>query len=175
LESGIYRGAFINTLYSYKISTSIFFHYLTPALTMPTPSNKPDASLAVKPDDETTPLLTQVEPAPIADDSVDPWRPADNIEDEDEDKDKPLPKTQIFLLCYTVCVAPISFFSIFPYINFMIERVGNVDTEDVGFYSGLIESLFSATQMCVMILWGKVSSSGLATEKRALLTQQPGL
>jgi hypothetical protein len=38
----------------------------------------------------------------------------------------------------------------------MIEKVGNVEKEDVGFYSGLIESLFSATQMCVMIFWGKV-------------------
>jgi hypothetical protein len=38
----------------------------------------------------------------------------------------------------------------------MIEKVGNVEQEEVGFYAGLIESLFSATQMCVMILWGKV-------------------
>lgn len=46
--------------------------------------------------------------------------------------------------------------SIIPYINFMIERVGGLHPEDVGFYSGLIESLFSATQMLVMIFWGKV-------------------
>jgi hypothetical protein len=35
--------------------------------------------------------------------------------------------------------------------------VGGVEKEDVGFYSGVIESLFSAVQMCVMIGWGKVS------------------
>ena len=110
-----------------------------------------------KPADENTPLLTQVDPTPITEDqSIDPSSQQDDIEEEDQDR--PLPKAQIFLLCFTVCVAPISFFSIFPYINFMIERVGNVDKEDVGFYSGLIESLFSATQMCVMILWGKVSN-----------------
>ena len=52
----------------------------------------------------------------------------------------------------------------------MIERVGGVDKEDVGFYSGLIESLFSATQMCVMILWGKVCDLSLAMGKGLLLT-----
>jgi hypothetical protein len=131
---------------------------------MPTSSTKIDASPATKSNDETTPLLTHVDPTPI-DESVDPSQQQDYIDDDDEDKDKPLPKAQIFLLCYAVCAAPIAFFSIFPYINFMIERVGGVDTEDVGFYSGLIESLFSATQMCVMILWGKVHSLGLAMEE----------
>jgi hypothetical protein len=62
------------------------------------------------------------------------------------------------VLCYTSVVEPIAFFGIFPYINFMIEKVGNVEKEEVGFYSGLIESLFSATQMCVMIYWGKVNT-----------------
>jgi hypothetical protein len=136
---------------------------------MPAPSTKTGTSSSIIPTDETTPLLTQVDPTPITEDqSIDPSSQQDDIEEEDQDK--PLPKAQIFLLCFTVCVAPISFFSIFPYINFMIERVGNVDKEDVGFYSGLIESLFSATQMCVMILWGKVGSFSLVTKKRALLT-----
>ncbi|KNG50423.1 actin [Stemphylium lycopersici] len=104
-----------------------------------------------------------IEPAPLADPvdrSEGPCEtesPQDSSQGEDEDENRPLPKVQVLLLCYANCVAPIAFFSIFPYINFMIERVGNVDKEDVGFYSGLIESLFSATQMCVMILWGKAS------------------
>ena len=51
-----------------------------------------------------------------------------------------------------------------------IDWVGGVDKEDVGFYSGLIESLFSATQMCVMILWGKVCDLSLAMGKGLLLT-----
>jgi hypothetical protein len=73
-----------------------------------------------------------------------------------EDDDAPLPYDQILILCLTRLVEPIAFFSIFPYINSMIERTGGINKEDVGFYSGLIESLFSATQMCVMVLWGKV-------------------
>jgi hypothetical protein len=109
--------------------------------------------------DESTPLLSAIEPEPLAGseaDAIETALRASNPDEEDADFGKPLNKTQIFLLCYTSCVAPIAFFSIFPYINFMIERVGGVDKEDVGFYSGLIESLFSAVQMCVMIAWGKV-------------------
>ena len=126
---------------------------------MPPPSNKHDTLPASLAADESTPLLSQVEPIPLPE-PADPSLEQNSTEAENgtdnEDEEKPLPKAQILLLCYTSCVAPIAFFSIFPYINFMIETVGGVQKEDVGFYSGLIESLFSATQMCVMILWGKV-------------------
>lgn len=126
----------------------------------PSPSIGKSSASSINPSDETTPLLSYVEPAPIPE-SHDPDDNSSNVQDGnqrgvDEDEDRPLPKAQVFLLCYSSCVAPTAFFSIFPYINFMIEKVGGVATEDVGFYSGLIESLFSATQMCVMILWGKV-------------------
>jgi hypothetical protein len=110
---------------------------------------------------ETTPLL-HVEPAPI-DESTDPSfanGSAPENEVQDVELDIPLPRAQIFLLCYTAVIEPIAFFGIFPYINFMIEKVGGVEKADVGFYSGLIESLFSATQMCVMLLWGKVCNCG---------------
>ncbi|KAJ3046788.1 hypothetical protein HK097_000515 [Rhizophlyctis rosea] len=71
--------------------------------------------------------------------------------------DKPLPKLQILLLCYARMVEPIAFFSIFPYINKMAQENGSLPTSDVGFYSGLIESLFSLTQMLVMLFWGKAA------------------
>lgn len=77
----------------------------------------------------------------------------DDVEDPDDD-DTPLPLTQIFLLCYSRLIEPIAFFSIFPYINQMIFETGGVKKEDVGFWSGLIESLFSLTQMVVMVFWG---------------------
>ncbi|KAI1313327.1 major facilitator superfamily transporter [Xylaria venustula] len=70
---------------------------------------------------------------------------------------KPLPKTQILLLCYARLIEPVAFFSIFPYINQMVQENGNLAEEDMGFYSGLIESLFSLTQMLVMVLWGKAA------------------
>jgi hypothetical protein len=79
---------------------------------------------------ERTPLLFEIPPEPLAGaeaDAVEEALQASDPDEEDADFGKPLPKTQIFLLCYTACVAPIAFFSIFPYINFMIERVGGVD------------------------------------------------
>jgi hypothetical protein len=128
---------------------------------MPPHINNPDR-LGTDQSDETTPLLTAVEPIPIGDsENVSSQVAGSNggrIEAQEDTEDEvPLPRAQIFLLCYTAIVEPIAFFGIFPYITFMIEKVGNVDKKEVGFYSGLIESLFSATQMCVMILWGKVS------------------
>jgi hypothetical protein len=126
------------------------------------PDFKNNNQTGVKSSDETTPLLAGIEQTPLAEpvDPVHQQADDDDLSTEgqetEEEEEKPLPRGQIFLLCYTAVVEPIAFFGIFPYINFMIEKVGNVEKEDVGFYSGLIESLFSATQMCVMIFWGKV-------------------
>ncbi len=71
--------------------------------------------------------------------------------------DKPLPVWQIAALCYARWVEPVAFFSIFPYINEMTQENGGLSDADVGFYSGLIESLFSLTQMLVMIPWGRAA------------------
>ncbi|KAJ8113661.1 hypothetical protein OPT61_g4258 [Boeremia exigua] len=110
-----------------------------------------------KTNDETTPLLGSVKINPDAQ-VPDPSSPVTSTDGAHaDDENAPLPKAQIFLLCYTRVIEPIAFFSIFPYINSMIEHVGGIEKEDVGFYSGLIESLFSLTQMCVMIFWGKAS------------------
>ncbi|KAJ9142174.1 Major facilitator superfamily transporter [Pleurostoma richardsiae] len=75
----------------------------------------------------------------------------------EDDEDKPLPVWQIVWLCYARLVEPMAFFSIFPYINQMAQENGNLPDTDVGFYSGLIESLFSLTQAVVMIFWGRVA------------------
>ncbi|PSN70748.1 MFS general substrate transporter [Corynespora cassiicola Philippines] len=111
-------------------------------------------------DDETTPLLIPVAPMPM----VEPLESAPDGLSSDQghgalkdDEDAPLPYMQIFLLCFARVVEPIAFFSIFPYINKMIETVGGIEKKEVGYYSGVIESLFSLTQMCVMILWGKAA------------------
>lgn len=58
--------------------------------------------------------------------------PASNIDH------KPLPKLQIFLLCFARMIEPIAFFGIFPFINKMIKETGNMKEADVGFYSGFI-------------------------------------
>lgn len=76
---------------------------------------------------------------------------------EPSSQGKPLPKGQIILLCYARMMEPIAFFSIFPFIAQMVQRNGNLPESDVGFYSGIIESIFSATQTVVLIFWGRLA------------------
>lgn len=112
----------------------------------------------VKSATEQTPLLTAGDIA-----NGDVVSTSDAIEQSQDaatgssDDDKPLPVWQITALCYARWVEPVAFFSIIPYINQMVQENGNLAKADVGFYSGLIESLFSLTQMMVMILWGKAA------------------
>lgn len=75
---------------------------------------------------------------------------ATNSESSMREDDKPLPRAQIFLLCYCRVVEPIAFFSIFPYINQMILATGGVREEDVGFYSGLIVCLSFSTSVATL-------------------------
>ncbi|KAI1802659.1 MFS general substrate transporter [Daldinia bambusicola] len=122
-------------------------------------SNRDNAN-SVAPDSasETTPLLVV---SPVATNSGSDTLSAEDGESyrllDERPEDKPLPKLQIFLLCYARLVEPIAFFSIFPYINQMVQENGNLNEEDVGFYGGLIESLFSLTQMVVMMFWGRAA------------------
>ncbi|CVL02230.1 related to tetracycline resistance protein (probable transport protein) [Fusarium mangiferae] len=67
------------------------------------------------------------------------------------------PKFQILLLCFARLMEPMAFFSIFPYIAQMVERNGSLPEAEIGFYSGLIESLFSATQALVLVFWGSMA------------------
>uniref|UniRef100_A0A093VN20 Putative peptide/nitrate transporter n=1 Tax=Talaromyces marneffei PM1 TaxID=1077442 RepID=A0A093VN20_TALMA len=64
---------------------------------------------------------------------------------------------QIMLLCFARIAEPIAFFSIFPFMSQMIEDAAGVAESEVGFYSGLIESIFSFTQMLLMIPWGRAA------------------
>ncbi|EOO04360.1 putative major facilitator superfamily transporter protein [Phaeoacremonium minimum UCRPA7] len=110
---------------------------------------------------EQTPLLATKDIAPTADPLVAKATVAAATEGNGsaghDDEDKPLPVWQIVLLCYARLVEPMAFFSIFPYINKMVQENGGLEPEDVGFYAGLIESLFSLTQAIVMIFWGEAA------------------
>ncbi|TVY87934.1 Efflux pump [Lachnellula willkommii] len=120
-----------------------------------------------KPLDENTPLLA-VDPLPIYEEALVSEESNGNGNgngvlksngrgDAGEEENKPLPKLQIFLLCFARLIEPIAFFGIFPFLPKMIEETGNLDEEDIGFYSGFIESAFSFTQMLLMIQWGRAS------------------
>lgn len=76
---------------------------------------------------------------------------------EPDDDDKPFPFWQILILCYASVVEPMAFFSIFPYINQMVERIGDQLPENVGFWTGTIESLFSLVQMVLIMFYGRVA------------------
>lgn len=116
---------------------------------------------------EQTPLLAAGDIAPTADPTVSEATtlqgsgagtfPESAVGEAEEDDGKPLPGWQIFWICFARLVEPMAFFSVFPYINKMAQENGNLDDSDPGFYSGLIESLFSLTQAFFMIFWGKAS------------------
>lgn len=107
--------------------------------------------------DENTPLLAAGDVVPVADAEVSEATASNEQSPAEDPADKPLPKLQILLLCYARFIEPIAFFGIFPYINQMAQENGNLPDTDVGFYSGLIESLFSLTQMCVTMFWGRAA------------------
>lgn len=101
--------------------------------------------------DEQTPLLASNAQHPInqtndAEVIVDDEQRNDNLlhangtSKSDEDEDRPLPMGQVFVLCLSRLVDPISFFCIFPFVPKMVERM-DVREEDVGFYTGLIVGL----------------------------------
>jgi len=122
--------------------------------------------------DESTPLLNAPETAGIASceqEDVDSTTvnghnkqngsratelPDETGKDDDEDR---MPYAQIVLLCWAALADPIAYFAIFPFINEMIHLKGNVEETNVGFWSGMIECLFSVVQMCLMIFYGRAA------------------
>ncbi|TFA98228.1 putative peptide/nitrate transporter [Trichoderma ghanense] len=107
--------------------------------------------------------LTLMDPEPMPSEAslLLPGKPHD-VEDaapKTHHHGKPLPGMQVFLLCFAKAMEPIAFFAIFPFIAQMVQRNGNLPDSDVGFYSGLIESLFSATQMVVLYFWGHLADT----------------
>lgn len=105
---------------------------------------------------EQTRLLATGDAAP-SNEAIEQARDGDGGAERGNVDDKPLPVWQIAALCYARWVEPVAFFSIIPYINQMTQENGHLDEVDVGFYSGLIESLFSLTQMFVMVWWGRAA------------------
>lgn len=104
---------------------------------------------------EATPLLGAPASAPPADYATTEG-PA-NGHASAETEHKPMPYTQVLVLCYASLAEPVAYFGIFPFINQMFARNGGLAEEDVGFWSGAIESLFSLVQMILMIFYGRMA------------------
>ncbi|CAE7217237.1 unnamed protein product [Rhizoctonia solani] len=70
----------------------------------------------------------------------------------------PLPWKPLIVLTALNAVCPLAFELIYPFVNSMIVEIGVThDPERVGFYSGLIESVFSVTSLIMIIPCGYVS------------------
>ncbi|KAG2155857.1 uncharacterized protein EDB93DRAFT_1101638 [Suillus bovinus] len=71
----------------------------------------------------------------------------------------PLPKLQIGLLITLQLSEPIASTSIFPYINQLIRELGITGGNDaaVGYYAGMIESLFFVGQALTVLRWARLS------------------
>lgn len=74
-------------------------------------------------------------------------------------KRTPLPKFQLLILFTVLLSEPMASSSIFPYINQLIAEldITGGDPRKVGYYAGLIESLFFATQTITVLQWGRIS------------------
>ncbi|GJJ15262.1 hypothetical protein Clacol_009538 [Clathrus columnatus] len=83
----------------------------------------------------------------------------------------PLPIRTVVVMVLLIAMTPLAFEVIFPFINQMILEVGIVDSpEEVGFYSGLIESIFAFVSLVAgyladrvgrkpIILWGTFATA----------------
>ncbi|KAF7338685.1 MFS domain-containing protein [Mycena venus] len=93
-----------------------------------------------QPSDESTPLLSE------------------HVDLEAIQKKVPLPTTQLAALCISRLTDPIAYSQLFPYINQMLfDLQVTDDVSKIGFYSGLIESTYAASQTLTSYAWAKAS------------------
>ncbi|CAO1617812.1 unnamed protein product [Sympodiomycopsis kandeliae] len=126
-------------------------------------------------DDEQSPLLgshgaqnpryvneshTQLQSQSAISPPADEERQRSPEEDREEKKATPLPKMQLFVICVMRLSEPICFTVIFPFVSSQIKAaLPNVPKSQIGYYAGLIESMFALVQFCTVFLWGRLSDS----------------
>ncbi|GAA5986072.1 hypothetical protein JCM11641_005547 [Rhodosporidiobolus odoratus] len=70
----------------------------------------------------------------------------------------PLPTKQVLVLCLMRFGEPIAFTLIFPFVARFVEDLHVTDDpKKVGYYAGLIESLFALTTFATVLFWGRLS------------------
>ncbi|KAF8299923.1 MFS general substrate transporter [Clavulina sp. PMI_390] len=69
----------------------------------------------------------------------------------------PLPVVALLILLVVRIVEPIGFSQIFPYMNQMIEHLGIAAPEDIGYYSGLVDTCLSFAQLATVYFWSSLS------------------
>ncbi|KZV82755.1 MFS general substrate transporter [Exidia glandulosa HHB12029] len=71
----------------------------------------------------------------------------------------PLPKLQIAILLGIQLAEPISSMLIFPFINQLVQELGVTGGDDkkLGYYAGIIESMFFIAEAACVFQWGRLS------------------
>ncbi|KZT73545.1 MFS general substrate transporter [Daedalea quercina L-15889] len=71
----------------------------------------------------------------------------------------PLPKLQLFILLYIQLAEPITSTVIYPFVNQQVRKTGitGSDEDRTGYFAGLIESSFYATEALCVLQWGRAS------------------
>ncbi|KAL1949403.1 hypothetical protein VTO73DRAFT_8284 [Trametes versicolor] len=87
----------------------------------------------------------------------------------------PLPRLQIFILLLMQLAEPITSQCIYPFINQLVSEldITGGDEKKVGYYAGMIESLFFATEAMFIMQWSRISDR--VGRKPVLLTGVGGL
>ncbi|KAI5990099.1 MFS general substrate transporter [Pisolithus albus] len=81
------------------------------------------------------------------------------LENSEAKTKTPLPKVQLGLTLFVLFSQPMSSQYIFPFINQLIRELGVTGGDDrkIGYYAGVIESLFFATQALTVLWWSRLS------------------
>ncbi|KAJ7616315.1 MFS general substrate transporter [Mycena polygramma] len=74
-------------------------------------------------------------------------------------KASPLPKFQLFILLWVQLAEPLTSQVIYPFINKLVGElpITGGDEEKIGYYAGLIESLFFVTEAFTVLQWSSLS------------------
>ncbi|KAA1089166.1 hypothetical protein PGT21_008892 [Puccinia graminis f. sp. tritici] len=82
----------------------------------------------------------------------------DVLEVQEAPATTPLPYRQIVVLCFMRITEPISQSLIHPFINQMLEDLHvTPDRTKIGYYAGIITSLFAFAQLCTNFWWAMLS------------------
>ncbi|KAG8977090.1 hypothetical protein FRB90_008940, partial [Tulasnella sp. 427] len=71
----------------------------------------------------------------------------------------PLPMRQLVVLLIGQMPEPVVATVLFPFINQLIAEIGITGGDDkkVGYYAGIVESLFFMSEFCMVLRWGRLS------------------
>ncbi|EGO24783.1 hypothetical protein SERLADRAFT_415754 [Serpula lacrymans var. lacrymans S7.9] len=71
----------------------------------------------------------------------------------------PLPKIQLSILLFIQLAEPVTCTVIYPFVNQLVRQTGITggDERKTGYFAGLIESLFYATEAATVLQWGRIS------------------